>query len=114
MDKQLKNKINPDVQYKVLSVLHQNPSLSQRELAKKLKISLGGINYCLKSLVDVGHIKITNFNNNPNKSNYLYLLTPQGVLQKSSLTAEFLKRKLIEYNELKKEIESIQSEMMGQ
>ena len=63
MDKQLKNKIKPDVQYKVLSVLHQNPSLSQRELAKKLKISLGGINYCLKSLVDVGHIKITNFNN---------------------------------------------------
>jgi EPS-associated MarR family transcriptional regulator len=90
-------------------LLEEQPTLTQRELAEKLGISLGGVNYCLKSLIDVGHIKAGNFKKNPDKSAYLYLLTPQGLVEKASLTAGFLKRKMAEYHALKKEIDSIQS-----
>jgi EPS-associated MarR family transcriptional regulator len=102
-------KIDPDVHFRVLHLLEEQPTLTQRELAEKLGISLGGVNYCLKSLIDIGHIKAGNFKKNPDKSAYLYLLTPQGVVEKASLTAGFLKRKMAEYHALKKEIDSIQS-----
>jgi EPS-associated MarR family transcriptional regulator len=102
-------KIDPDVHFRVLHLLEEQPTLTQRELAEKLGISLGGVNYCLKSLIDVGHIKAGNFKKNPDKSAYLYLLTPQGLVEKASLTAGFLKRKMAEYHALKKEIDSIQS-----
>ena len=107
MTKALK-KIDPDVHFRVLFLLEEEPNLTQRELAEKLGISLGGVNYCLKSLIDVGHIKAGNFKKNPDKSAYLYLLTPKGIAEKASLTAGFLKRKMAEYQSLKKEIESIQ------
>jgi EPS-associated MarR family transcriptional regulator len=102
-------KIDPDVHFRVLHLLEEQPTLTQREIAEKLGISLGGVNYCLKSLIDLGHIKAGNFKKNPNKSAYLYLLTPQGVVEKASLTAGFLKRKMAEYHALKKEIDAIQS-----
>jgi EPS-associated MarR family transcriptional regulator len=102
-------KVDPDVHFRVLHLLEEQPTLTQRELAKKLGISLGGVNYCLRSLIDVGHIKAGNFKKNPDKSTYLYLLTPKGVVEKASLTAGFLKRKMEEYRALKKEIDSIQS-----
>jgi EPS-associated MarR family transcriptional regulator len=108
MTKALK-KIDPDVHFRVLHLLEQEPNLSQRELAKKLGISLGGVNYCLKALVDIGHIKAGNFKKNSNKSVYLYLLTPKGIAEKAELTAGFLRRKMAEYQSLKQEIESIQS-----
>jgi len=108
MGKALK-KIDPDVHFRVLHLLEEQPTLTQRELAEKLGISLGGVNYCLKSLIDLGHIKAGNFKKNPDKSDYLYLLTPQGLVEKASLTAGFLKRKMAEYHALKKEIDSIQS-----
>ena len=108
MGKALK-KIDPDVHFRVLHLLEEKPTLTQRELAEKLGISLGGVNYCLKSLIDLGHIKAGNFKKNPDKSAYLYLLTPQGIVEKASLTAGFLKRKMAEYHALKKEIDSIQS-----
>ncbi len=101
-------KIDPDVHFRVLHFLEEEPELTQRELAEKLGISLGGVNYCLKSLIDVGHIKAGNFKKNPHKSVYLYLLTPKGIAEKASLTAGFLKRKMIEYQTLKKEIDAIQ------
>jgi EPS-associated MarR family transcriptional regulator len=101
--------IDPDVHFRVLHLLEEEPELTQRELAKKLGISLGGVNYCLKSLIDVGHIKAGNFNKNLNKSVYLYLLTPKGIAEKASLTAGFLKRKMAEYQALKQEIDAIQS-----
>ena len=88
-------------------LLEDEPELTQRELAEKLGISLGGVNYCLKSLISIGHIKVGNFSKNPNKSVYLYLLTPQGVAEKAKLTASFLKRKMAEYKSLKKEIQSV-------
>jgi EPS-associated MarR family transcriptional regulator len=102
-------KIDPDVHFRVLHLLEEQPTLTQRELAEKLGISLGGANYCLKALIDIGHIKAGNFSKNPNKSIYLYLLTPQGIAEKSKLTAGFLKRKMVEYHALKQEIDAIQS-----
>ncbi len=99
--------IDPDVHFRVLHLLKEKPELTQRELAQKLGISLGGVNYCLKALVDIGHIKAGNFRRNPNKSMYLYLLTAQGIAEKTKLTAGFLKRKMVEYHALKKEIDSL-------
>jgi EPS-associated MarR family transcriptional regulator len=99
--------IDPDVHFRVLHLLEEQPELTQRELAKKLGISLGGVNYCLKALIEIGHIKAGNFSKNPNKTLYLYILTPQGVAEKAKLTASFLRRKLAEYKALKKEIETI-------
>jgi EPS-associated MarR family transcriptional regulator len=111
MAKALKS-IDPDVHFRVLHLLEEEPALTQRELAKKLGISLGGVNYCLKALIEIGHIKAGNFSKNPNKSIYLYLLTPQGIAEKAKLTTGFLKRKMLEYHALKKEIESIQSKII--
>lgn len=103
--------IDDDVHFRVLYLLQEEPDLTQRELAQKLGISLGSVNYCLKSLIEIGHIKIGNFSKNPNKSAYLYLLTPKGLSEKSNLTKAFLKRKMAEYLALKKEIDSIQSSL---
>lgn len=108
MTKALK-KIDPDVHFRVLHLLEEEPNLTQRELAERLGISLGGVNYCVKALIDIGHIKGSNFKKNPEKSAYLYLLTPKGISEKAKLTAGFLKRKMAEYQALKQEIESIQS-----
>ena len=107
MTKALK-KIDPDVHFRVLHLLEEEPELTQRELAERLGISLGGVNYCLKALIEIGHIKAGNFNKNPDKSVYLYLLTPQGIAEKAQLTTGFLKRKMAEYRALKQEIESLQ------
>jgi EPS-associated MarR family transcriptional regulator len=112
MAKTLKT-IDPDVHFRVLHLLEEEPELTQRELAERLGISLGGANYCLKALVEIGHIKAGNFSNNPDKSVYLYLLTPQGFAEKAKLTAGFLKRKMAEYRALKKEIESVRSNLKG-
>jgi len=101
------------VHFRVLHLLEEEPDLTQRELAEKLGISLGGVNYCLKALIGIGHIKAGNFKKNPDKSMYLYLLTPKGIAEKASLTAGFLKRKLEEYHSLKKEIDAIQSKANG-
>jgi MarR family transcriptional regulator, temperature-dependent positive regulator of motility len=106
MPKALK-KIDPDVHFRVLHLLEEEPNLTQRELAEMLGISLGGVNYCLKSLIDIGHIKVGNFKKNVDKSVYLYLLTPKGISEKAQLTAGFLKRKMAEYQALKQEIESV-------
>ena len=103
--------LHPDLHFRALHLLEEEPDLTQRELAQKLGISLGGVNYCLKALIDIGHIKAGNFSKNPNKSLYLYLLTPKGIAEKAKLTAGFLKRKMSEYYALKKEIEEIQSKV---
>ena len=89
----------------VLRKLIEKPEYTQRELAKELNFSLGKLNYCLKSLQQKGLIKIKNFKKNPKKLNYLYLLTPKGISEKTKLTLNFMKRKMQEYEELKREIE---------
>lgn len=106
--KKIIKSIDPDLHFRALHVLEDNPKLSQRELAKTVGVSLGRINYCLKALVEKGQLKINNFTNNKNKSVYLYLLTPRGVKEKTKLTSGFLKRKLNEYELLRKEIDSLQ------
>lgn len=107
-----KNKsIDSDIHFKMLDIIEENPSITQRVLAQKIGVSLGSINYCLKALAEIGHIKIKNFKKNPNKSIYLYVLTPKGMGQKAVLTAGFLKRKLVEYEALKNEIDNIKSRM---
>ena len=99
MTKVLKS-INPDVHFRVLHLLESEPKLTQRELAERLGISLGGANYCLKALIEIGHIKAGNFKKNSDKSAYLYILTPKGIAEKAQLTVGFLKRKMAEYQAL--------------
>ena len=110
MTKALKS-IDPDLHFRVLHLLEEDPALTQRELAQKLGISLGGVNYCLKALIDIGQIKIHNFSKNTNKSVYLYLLTPIGIAEKGKLTVGFLKRKMDEYKALKMEIDLVKSKI---
>ena len=112
MAKTLKT-IDPDAHFRVLHILEEEPEITQRDLAHKLGISLGGTNYCLKALIEIGHIKVDNFSKNPDKSVYLYFLTPKGIAKKAELTAGFLKRKMAEYRVLKKEIESVRSNLKG-
>ena len=90
--------------FNVLRKIQNKPESTQRELAEELGFSLGKLNYCLKALKTKGLIKIDNFTKNPNKLNYAYLLTPKGINEKAKLTINFMKRKMKEYDELKKEI----------
>ncbi len=92
-------------QFNVLRKIKSKPSHSQRELANELGFSLGKLNYCLKALKNKGLIKINNFQKNPNKIGYVYILTPKGIATKTKLTINFMKRKMKEYEELKAEIE---------
>ena len=103
--------IQEDTYFRVMRILQENPDLTQRELAEKLGVSIGGLNYCLKALMDKGWVKMQNFSQSPNKLRYAYLLTPTGVAQKSKLTAEFMKRKVAEYEALQLEIEILKSEI---
>ena len=96
--------------YALLKILEENPGLSQRDLAKRLGVSLGKINFCLNALVEKGSLKISNFRNSDNKLAYAYLLTPRGVEQKARMTAEFLQYKLQEYERLRAEIEELKRE----
>ena len=91
-------------QFNVLRKISNKPRSSQRELAQELGFSLGKLNYSLKALKYKGLVKIKNFGKNPNKINYIYVLTPRGIAEKAKLTLNFMKRKMKEYDELKKEI----------
>ena len=90
--------------YDVLRKIKERPASTQRELASELGFSLGKLNYCLKALKKKGHIKLKNFQNNKNKINYAYILTPRGLAIKTKLTVNFMKRKMKEYDELAKEL----------
>jgi len=103
-----------ELQFRVLRLLESNPHLSQRELSKSLGVSLGSVNYCLNALVSKGLVKIQNFKNNQNKWVYAYLLTPQGLAEKTALTGAFLKSRVQEYQVLKAEIESLSCEVANQ
>jgi EPS-associated MarR family transcriptional regulator len=103
--------MSSELQFRVLRLLETNPHLSQRELSKSLGASLGGVNYCLNALIAKGAVKIENFKNNQNKWVYAYLLTPQGIAEKTALTGSFLKRKMQEYEQLRQEIESLTQEV---
>ena len=100
-----------ELRLRVLRALEINPELSQRQLAAELGVSLGGVNYALKALVERGFVKADNFRKSGKKLAYLYVLTPQGVAEKASLAMAFLGRKLGEYEVLKREIEALKGEV---
>ena len=99
-----------DSEYTLLKLLELNPQATQREIASEMGVSLGKVNYCMKKLTEKGWVKLANFSHNQNKMGYAYLLTPQGIEEKSRLTFSFLKKKVIEYEILKKEINDLKLE----
>ena len=99
-----------DIRLDLLRKIELNPEYTQRELSKDMGVSLGKINYCMKKLTEKGLIKLTNFKQNPNKVGYVYILTPRGIEEKAKLTFSFLKRKMTEYEILKKEIDELKLE----
>ena len=92
--------------FNILRKIKNKPNSSQRQMAKELGFSLGKLNYCLRALISKGLIKINNFKTNKNKIRYVYILTPKGISAKTKLTINFMKRKMKDYDELKKEIEN--------
>jgi EPS-associated MarR family transcriptional regulator len=100
-----------EIRLKVLRALVENPELSQRQLAAQLGVSLGGVNYAMKALVERGFVKVKNFSRSDTKVAYLYILTPSGIAEKASVAAALLGRKLKEYEVLMSEIDALQSEV---
>jgi len=96
--------------FQILQSLEQYSRPTQRQLSNELSVSLGRVNYCLKSLVEKGFIKVDNFRNSNNKIQYSYLLTPKGIEEKAKLTLDFIRIKTQEYDTLKQEIESLKQE----
>ena len=92
--------------FNVLRKINNKPKATQRELAEELGFSLGKLNYILSALKDKGLVKIKNFRKNPNKLNYIYVLTPKGISEKTKLTLNFMTRKMREYDELKNELKN--------
>jgi EPS-associated MarR family transcriptional regulator len=105
---------NQELEYRALKILERHPDLTQRQLAEKLGISLGKTHYLVKSLINVGWIKLDNFQKSNNKWGYAYLLTPMGIAEKTAITARFLIKKQREYNALKDEIAQLQAEVRSQ
>lgn len=100
-----------ELRLRILRLIEQHPEMSQREIARELGVSLGGVNYALKALIERGFVKAGNLGRSENKAAYLYLLTPAGLSQKTALAARFLNRKLEEYEALKQEIKSLKREV---
>jgi len=105
--------LNDDLRYKLLKLLAEEPQISQRDLARRLSISVGKANYCLSALVEKGLVKINNFRKANNKLAYAYLLTPRGIEEKTQITVSFLQRKMREYGDLQREIEVLRREVMA-
>ena len=106
-----RSQLQEDTYFRVLRMLQDNPDMTQREIAEKLGISTSGLNYCLNALIDKGLVKVHNFSQSKNKFGYMYVLTPQGIAEKLSLTSRFLKRKMEEYDALRVEIEALEEDM---
>ena len=100
-----------ELKLRVMRVIEENPTATQREIAQDLNVSLGGVNYCLKALVDRGLVKLNNFAKSERKMGYAYILTPEGVSEKAKITVRFLKRKMAEYDALKVEIEALRAQV---
>lgn len=106
-----RSQLQEDTYFRVLRMLQDNPDLTQREIAERLGLSTSGLNYCLKALIDKGWVKMQNFSQSKNKFGYIYVLTPQGLIEKAQLTGHFLRRKIEEYEHIRAEIEALQSEI---
>ena len=106
--------VDQELEYRALKLLEQQPDLTQRQLAEQLGVSLGKTHYLVKSLIDVGWVKLDNFQRSDNKWGYAYLLTPMGIVEKAAITARFLVRKQREYTQLQQEIAELQKEVRQQ
>lgn len=95
----------------LLKLLQDQPQMSQREVAQAMGVSLGKANYCLKALIEKGHVKLERFRANPDKRHYAYLLTPAGLKEKTRITLQFLRNKVAEYETLEKEIQQLRGEL---
>jgi EPS-associated MarR family transcriptional regulator len=98
------------VHFRILRLIEKRPEASQREIAKELDISLGAVNYCVRALLDKGHVKLANFKASKNKLGYVYVLTPEGIAHRAGLAAQFIERKMAEYDAIKAELEQLQDE----
>ena len=105
---------NQELEYRALKILEQQPDLTQRQLAEQLGVSLGKTHYLVKSLIDVGWVKLDNFQRSDDKWGYAYLLTPMGIVEKAAIAARFLVRKQREYTQLQQEITELQEEVRQQ
>ena len=103
--------VDNELHYYVLKQLEDNPYMTQRQLAEVLGVSLGKTNYLIKSLLDVGWLKLGNFKRSNNKMGYAYILTPRGLADKAEVTQRFLERKRAEYERLASEIEALELEV---
>jgi EPS-associated MarR family transcriptional regulator len=106
-----RSKLQEDTSFRVLRLLQENPEMSQRELAKKAGVSVGGMHFVLSALIDKGLVKLGNFTSSEDKRRYAYVLTPKGIARRAALTRAFLTRKMEEYEALKYEIEQLSSEL---
>ena len=106
-----RSKIQDDTYFRVLRILQDRPDVTQREIAQLLGVSTSGMNYCLNALIDKGWVKVHNFNESKNKFGYVYLLTPSGISEKAVLTGRFLQRKLLEFEALRAEIQSLKVDL---
>ena len=106
-----RSQLQEDTYFRVLRMLQDNPDLTQRDIAERLGVSTSGLNYCLNALIDKGWVKVQNFSQSKNKFGYIYVLTPQGIVEKVTLTSSFLKRKQAEYEALRAEIDGLTSEL---
>lgn len=102
--------VNED-DFNLLRLIESSPEISQREISKKSGLSLGKVNYCLKSLANKGWIKIKRFSKSEHKIGYIYVMTPEGLKTKSLMTIDFLGQKLAEYEALQDEITSLKNEL---
>ena len=103
--------VQPEINYKLFKMLEAQPNLTQRQMAQEMGISLGKFNYCIKELVKKGFVKVDRFTSSENKAAYLYLLTPRGIEEKAMVTNSFLKRKMAEFEEIKKQIKDLKLEI---
>ena len=106
-----RSRLQEDTYFQLLLMLQDNPDMTQREIAERLGVSTSGLNYCLNALIDKGWVKVQNFSQSKNKFGYIYVLTPQGIMEKVTLTSRFLKRKQAEYEALKAEIDGLTQEL---
>tara|TARA_B100001093_G_C26239959_1_gene763939 strand:- start:85 stop:438 length:354 start_codon:yes stop_codon:yes gene_type:complete len=103
--------MNSFLEINLIRELEKQPQLSQRQLSKRCHVSLGSIHYCLSALIEKGFIKAINFKNSKNKLAYSYILTPTGIAHKKKITMEFLKRKQLEFELIKTEIDELEGEL---
>jgi EPS-associated MarR family transcriptional regulator len=111
MTAEKKKRIETEEMLILMRVINENPQMTQRDLSSRLGLSLGKINFLIKSLIERGFIKADNFKNSNNKISYLYLLTPAGIEEKTKITYRFLKRKMEEYEKLENEIRYLKKEV---